>query len=122
MLAKFANDVYLHQTSFIGTSGLVSRYKDIPLFLEADETIGRIISHFHLPIFFEDSSGSYLSASKRNLLALIQMVSNDIIQDSHLEIETYTYSVLPQHFLNHKVEEFISMEYAWLLRKISKKT
>ena len=67
--------------------------------------------HFHVPIFLErlekfDTTQAFL----RDILALHR--ANPI--SPHLEVETYTWDVLPAEYRNVAVSEAIAREMAWV--------
>ena len=71
--------------------------------------------HFHVPLYFEKegditSVPPFLSQDFRSLL--------DENFTSNIEIETYTFDVLPGKMRNIPVTESIAREYEWVLGKI----
>ncbi len=120
-LAKFADNIYLHQTSLLRDGEIVRRYPDLPELLAQDET-GEIVSHYHLPIFFESDASNIIHTKKNILARLLELANNDLIQCQHLEIETYTYSVLPKDIFNASIDEMIIREYSYLIKKIQLST
>ena len=66
--------------------------------------------HFHVPLFAGNSTAAELSLEFFNLLR--QGATE------HLEIETYTFDVLPPELRGGDVVEHIAREYAWVLGKI----
>ncbi|MGI9424824.1 MAG: metabolite traffic protein EboE [Hyphomicrobiaceae bacterium] len=111
-LKEFDEPVYLHQVIQSDSRGL-SRFKDLPdAFAKAEAAMGsewRV--HFHVPIFLErlekfDTTQSFL----RDILALHR---SDPISP-HLEVETYTWDVLPAEYRNVPVSEAIAREMAWV--------
>jgi len=113
-LAAFAEGVYLHQPVIRDVGGL-RRYGDLPeAFAEARR--GRLGEewrvHFHVPLFRErlgrfESTQDFL----RTLLAL--QARNPI--SPHLEVETYTWDVLPEEYRREPVAEAIARELRWVL-------
>ena len=112
-LRRFDDPVYLHQVVQRGPLGL-QRYADLPQALaaltgEAGDREWRV--HFHVPIFLDrlapfGSTQSFV----REVLALQrrQPVS------AHLEVETYTWDVLPEPFRSGSVDEAVARELAWV--------
>ena len=112
-LRRFDDPVYLHQVVQRGPQGL-QRYADLPQALaaltgEAGDREWRV--HFHVPIFLDrlapfGSTQSFV----REVLALQrrQPVS------AHLEVETYTWDVLPEPFRSGSVDEAVARELAWV--------
>jgi sugar phosphate isomerase/epimerase len=112
-LRPFAEDVYLHQV--VARRGVeLQRYPDLapafadPLASRDDEW--RI--HFHVPLFREEL-GPFRNtqAFLRELLALQAKVGIT----SHLEVETYTWHVLPAEYRGVDVAEDVAREMLWTL-------
>lgn len=112
-LARFAEDTYLHQT-VERRGGVLTRYRDLPEAFSAarwdGESEWRI--HFHVPVFVErygvlESTQGFL----RDLLRLhrAQPIS------AHLEVETYTWDVLPAELRAEEVTSAISRELQFVL-------
>ncbi len=112
-LRRFDDPVYLHQVVQRGPLGL-QRVADLPQALaalqgEAADREWRV--HFHVPIFL-DRLAPFSSTQPfvREVLALQrrQAVS------AHLEVETYTWDVLPEPFRSGSVDEAVARELAWV--------
>lgn len=106
-LARFADDVYLHQV--IAADG--RRWVDLPDAL-ADGDAGRAAwrIHFHVPLFREQlgpfrSTQPYL----RDLLPRLARRA----APPHLEVETYTWDVLPDEHRREPVDVAIARELRW---------
>jgi len=116
-LAAFCDPVYLHQIKTRGRDGRVHSYADLPPALEAparsEEVEARI--HFHVPLFFE-GEGELLSTSDSFTPEFV----DDLLRGAseHLEIETYTFNVLPKALRPADVTESIAKEYAWVLSSL----
>jgi hypothetical protein len=119
-LAPFAEGVYLHQV--VARHGThLRRTLDLPQALaeatRAAEATGddewRV--HFHVPLFRErlgpfESTQAFL----RPLLA--RLARENICQ--HLEVETYTWDVLPEELRAEPVDEAIARELLWTLERL----
>ncbi len=109
-IRAFDEPTYLHQV-ILNTQPL-TRYKDLPDFQDVppSATEGRV--HFHIPLYSEplDPIGSTLDHAEAALAYLKEHPHTC----SHLEIETYTWSVLPKH-LQKPLTDQISAEYQWVL-------
>lgn len=111
-LAAFDEPVYLHQV--IERRGArLRRYRDLPEALpEAARAAGaewRV--HFHVPVFLEAVTDfGTTQAFLREILALQR---RDPIAP-HLEVETYTWDVLPACYRNVSVSEAIARELRWV--------
>jgi sugar phosphate isomerase/epimerase len=112
-LLPFAEDVYLHQV--VARRGEeLRRYADLspaladPAATSDDEW--RI--HFHVPLFREELGPFHnTQAFLRELLAL--QAREGIT--SHLEVETYTWHVLPPEYRGADVAEDVAREMRWTL-------
>jgi sugar phosphate isomerase/epimerase len=112
-LQPFVESTYLHQVVQRNQDGTLIRYPDLPDALphiddpRADEW--RV--HFHVPIFVQ-RYGAFFSTQEGILrtLALLHRRRNC----GQLEIETYTWDVLPLD-LKADLQVSISREYEWVL-------
>jgi sugar phosphate isomerase/epimerase len=111
---QFDDPVYLHQVVESGPSG-IKRYVDLP---EALRSVGagavdgkewRV--HCHVPVFIDDMGAfSSTQAFIREILRLhrVQPVS------THLEVETYTWGVLPPNLRTSEIDKAIAREIGWV--------
>lgn len=121
-ILKFADDIYLHQTLLYRKKKLIRRVIDLPEILADNQDIysGEILSHYHLPLFFEKSESKLISSSKKVLKKILSPPLFNYLSNTVLEIETYTYNVLPQAIQSLDLEDMISAEYQYLLNLIHK--
>lgn len=112
-LAVFADPIYLHQVARRDRDGSVVGYPDLPEGLSAVHEPGaeELRVHFHVPIFL-DAYGD-LASTQDDLRRTIERARDGAIT-SHLEIETYTWDVLPPD-LKASCVDSIAREYAWVL-------
>lgn len=114
-LRAFVDEVYLHQT--VVRSGVVlHRYLDLPEALAhapRDDAEWRV--HFHVPIFMEQL-GNFESTHADLLPLLDELARADACP--HLEVETYTWDVLPEAYRNVPVEEAIARELGFVLSRL----
>ena len=117
-LPAFVDAVYLHQTRIRYGDGRVERHPDLTAAMIASlqpDSEARIRSHFHVPLHFSGQGDLRSSASD---------LTPDFFRAAreagcrHLEIETYTYDVLPASLRPDSIVESIAREYervfAWL--------
>ncbi|MDP9314977.1 MAG: metabolite traffic protein EboE [Chloroflexota bacterium] len=111
-LQPFAESVYLHQVVQRDDTGGFQQYPDLPDALPAiyDPRARQWRIHFHVPIFVEQY-GTFFSTQDeiRQVFALLR----ERRFSRHLEIETYTWDVLPSG-LKKDLLESISREFAWV--------
>ena len=113
-LAAFAEGVYLHQPVIRDAGGL-RRHGDLPEAL-AEARRGRLGEewriHFHVPLFRE-RLGRFES-TQDFLRTLLARQARDPISP-HLEVETYTWDVLPEEYRREPVAQAIARELRWVL-------
>ena len=109
-LSQFDEDVYLHQVKVRDAAGVVHSYADLPQALAAAPE-GEWRVHFHVPLFFEGAGD--LQSTSSLLRGLGPLIREGITE--HLEIETYTFGVLPGPLAVANVTEGIAREYRWVL-------
>jgi len=72
--------------------------------------------HFHVPVYVEDLDGfSSTQPFVRAMLALHRQQT----RSPHLEVETYTWSVLPAHARDVPIDEAIARELLWVQRELA---
>jgi hypothetical protein len=112
-LAKFTDKVYLHQTRVAERGGSISRYADLTGAMEKADKGRPWLVHFHIPVFSEKLSGGLMTA-KKELEAVLEMIRSNSVSCGNFEIETYTFSVLPDNMRETGVLETIKKEYEWI--------
>ena len=122
-LAAFADDIYLHQVVARNNGdGHVTRYKDLDVALAlpadlqqppADEW--RI--HFHIPLHCPATP--LFGNTTDHLLGVLDLVQANPHLCTHLEMETYTWEVMPPEMKNRSVVDQLVAEYEWTLRELS---
>jgi len=114
-LRAFAEPVYLHQVKAQTPTGEILGWTDLPQALDAlPATAAREIRiHFHVPLHFTGSGPLHSTAS---LLTpeFLTYINRDPL--AHLEIETYTWDVLPPSLRSTSIEQSIAAEFHWLDR------
>lgn len=116
-LEPFAESTYLHQAVQQNHDGTFRRYPDL---IEAlprirDPQIAQWRIHFHVPIFIHRFE-TFLSTQDTIMRTLDLLVQRRFCR--HLEIETYTWSVLPVN-LKKDLLDSITREYEWVLHSLS---
>ncbi len=107
VLERFVDPVYLHQVVVDG----VQRFVDLPEALAAAPA-GEWRVHFHVPII---EGGATTQGVLAELLALHR---RDPIS-THLEVETYTWDVLPPELRARPVDDAIAAELAWVMERLA---
>ncbi len=112
-LSRFDEPTYLHQVTEL-VNGTVKTYPDLPVVLGARNDFTELRAHFHVPIFLE-RFGSLFS-TQDHILKVLDYLKNHDVSD-HLEIETYTWDVLPVE-LKRDLSESIIREIKWLKERV----
>jgi sugar phosphate isomerase/epimerase len=112
-LRAFADDVYLHQVVESGATRL-RRYLDLPEALEKvdhaeAERTWRV--HFHVPVF-RQSFGPF-AGTQPYLRDVLKLLRNSPVSP-HLEVETYTWGVLPEEHRREDVTSAVVRELEWV--------
>lgn len=113
-LSEFYEPVYLHQVRVRREDGL-RLSPDLPAaeadLLDPGAQQARI--HFHVPLFA--AGDGELESTRDSTRQLLQLILGRRLTP-HLEIETYTWSVLPRS-LQQDLVASIAAEYAWVLER-----
>jgi hypothetical protein len=56
-----------------------------------------------------------------HLLTVLDLLAEDPHLCSHLEMETYTWEVLPPELKSHSVTEQLAEEYEWMLPQLAQR-
>lgn len=91
---KFDETTYLHQVVAKMANGRLLRYPDLPEALADIENllVKQWRAHFHVPIFMEEYG---LVQSTQSDIVEVLRIQKDKPFTNHLEVETYTWGVLP---------------------------
>lgn len=110
LLKRFDDPCYLHQVVVRGEGGRMSRYADIGEALagHAARREDEWRCHFHLPIHLPGSGA--LGTTQGFLADFLPLIGRDLL----LEVETYTWGVLPDDLRDGSVTDSISREISWL--------
>ena len=117
LLRPFDDEVYLHQV-VARSGGQLERYVDLsqafaaPLAADG-ESEWRV--HFHVPIFLDDL-GHF--ATTQDFIRQALALHREQAISPHLEVETYTWDVLPPAYRNVDVVSAIVRELDWVRREL----
>lgn len=120
-LAAFSETVYLHQViQRQKDSGELTRFLDLPQSLQALENDGtgegsewRI--HFHVPVFLERLE--HFDTTQFFLREVLEVLRDTDISP-HLEVETYTWDVLPEELRSTDISTAIAREMQWVMDEL----
>ena len=92
----------------------IERFVDLPDALASLDGAGgerewRV--HFHVPIFLDRLAPF---ASTQSFIREVLAVHRKQPVSTHLEVETYTWGVLPEPFRSGSVDEAVARELAWV--------
>lgn len=115
-LKPFAESTYLHQVIARYPDGTLQHYSDLAVALSEWITTGAIEwrTHFHVPLFVPDYPP--LSSTQSDIQTVLDYLTHHPIC-AHLEIETYTWEVLPAD-LKLDIATSIEREYRWVMSQL----
>lgn len=115
-LEDFCEPTYLHQV-VASRNNELTRYADLPEALarsgDADGEEWRV--HYHVPIFIE-TLGQF-ETTQTFLSEILALHRREPIAP-HLEVETYTWHVLPEALKGASVEDAITREMQWVMGQL----
>jgi hypothetical protein len=115
-LQPFAESTYLHQVIARSDNGRLRNYQDLenalPNLKDTTDCEWRI--HFHVPIFIRDYQ--LLQSTQDDITTVLDSL-HSYCDCNHLEIETYTWEVLPEK-MKLDLLTSIQREYEWVLTKL----
>jgi hypothetical protein len=117
-LRAFDDGVYLHQVIVRGANGDRTRFVDLPDALAAfaaGRASGEWRIHCHVPVFLEDL-GAWRS-TRPDLQAALDALRHEALTP-HLEVETYTWDVLPAALKAGSKADGIARELAYVLEEL----
>ena len=125
-LKHFSDDVYLHQVIARDKAGKLKFFRDLPDALADNSKLKNKNSklpewrvHFHVPLHapaawpFENTND--------HLLGVLDLLAENPKFCSHLEMETYTWEVLPPELKARSVVEQLVAEYDWTLARLAER-
>lgn len=120
-LEAFAEGVYFHQVIQRSIDGTLERYRDLPEALARFRAGGdpHLIEwriHFHVPLHSRPTPLFQNTAD--HILGLLDVLKLDPTLCRHLEMETYTWEVLPAELKERHVIDQLADEYAWTLARM----
>ena len=116
-LCRFEDGVYLHQVVERAADGTLRHFLDLDRAMaEIGSAQGRTWRvHCHVPIFVERLDG--LASTRPSLERLLALQRTEPIA-RHLEVETYTFDVLPEELRASGVDEAVARELLWARERL----
>lgn len=114
-IRAFNEPVYFHQVLLRDSDGKITRFLDLPDFIDSDDSCkvaeeARV--HFHIPLDAEPEPP--LRSTRQQVIEVLKWKKDHPGACDHFEIETYTWGVLP-NAMQRPVEEQIAGEYRWVM-------
>jgi len=130
-LLAFSDDVYLHQVVVRRADGSRIIYRDLPDALASEPpleerppndvtapgTEWRI--HFHIPLHSPPTP--LFDNTADHILGVLDLAQANPALCSHLEMETYTWEVLPPELKDRDVVDQLVAEYEWTLARLAER-
>lgn len=109
-LSRFVEPIYLHQVVVRDWDGHLNRYHDLEeaLARQKRDRGEEWRCHFHVPIFVPGMDG--YGTTRSFLEEVLPLLPTDLL----LEVETYTWDVLPAELRRESVTDSIIRELVWL--------
>lgn len=122
-LKKFADSVYLHQVVARDVNGERTIFTDLPdaiararsLYGEQETDLPEWRIHFHVPL--HAPAAPPFDNTNDHLIGTLDLLGQYPAICTHLEMETYTWEVLPAELKSQDVVDQLAAEYEWTLNR-----
>jgi hypothetical protein len=123
-LRGFDEPVYFHQVVARDGDNPLRRFRDIPNALQWAESTSEGLGdewrvHFHVPLHAEPTGG--FGDTKDHLLGCMDWLQAHPTACQHIEMETYTWEVMPEGLRAGDVVDQLAAEYDWTLGEMKKR-
>lgn len=126
-LKKFCDHIYLHQVVSRDESGNRTIFRDLPDALEysnrqsalGNQPLEEWRIHYHVPL--HASAAPPFENTNDHLLGVLDVLAENPQLCSHLEMETYTWEVLPPELREQNVVDQLAQEYQWTLAALAER-
>ena len=117
-VGDFQEDTYLHQVVVRDGDAPLRRYRDLPdaLAMPPDQRGDEWRVHFHIPLHSEPEE--VFGTTTGHLAGVLDLLRDDRDMCKHLEMETYTWEVMPAEMHSADVVDQLEREYAWTLGEL----
>ena len=111
-LLPFAESTYLHQVIGRNSEGQLESFRDLDQALKQLESteLEEWRIHFHVPVFLSDYG--QVASTQSDILEVLAYLKTNQVTD-HLEVETYTWDVLPEG-MTMDIQSSIIRELSWV--------
>jgi hypothetical protein len=122
-LKAFDDIVYFHQVISRSADGSIRRIKDLDIALAEAAKNPPVLTdewriHFHIPLHCEPTA--LYGNTADHLLGVMDELQKDPALCSHIEMETYTWEVMPTEMKGDIVEQ-LAGEYRWTLNELARR-
>ena len=116
------DDIYFHQVIARTINGGFRSYRDLSDAIDQSNNgqvkdVAEWRIHYHLPLHCLPTE--LFDTTIDQLLKVIEYLGQNPAVCSHIEIETYTWEVLPKNMRQRDVIDQIVDEYNWTLKKLA---
>ena len=126
-LKKFSDDIYLHQVITRDQSGRRTMYRDLPdalanahsSFVIRHSNLPEWRIHFHVPL--HAPAAPPFENTNDHLFGVLDLLAQNPELCPHLEMETYTWEVLPPELKSQSVVDQLAAEYGWTLARLKER-
>lgn len=123
-LAAYDEPVYFHQVIASDGESPLRRFRDIPNALEFARSMPSQVGeewrvHFHIPLHASPTDG--FGDTQDHILGCLDWLAKHPQACQHLEMETYTWEVLPVELRAGDVVDQLCAEYDWTLGEMRKR-
>lgn len=118
LLKRYDEGVYLHQT-IQKLDGQLTRFVDLPeafTALQNGQAGGEWRIHCHVPVFLTELDE--LASTQDFLIEILEICKGQAVSP-HLEVETYTWDVLPDALRGDDKAKAIARELSWVRTQLS---
>lgn len=116
-LKKYTGTIYLSQTTEL-RNGVITRYlnlEDAIAAWESDPGPREWRTHFHVPVFLQDLGP--FQTTRSGIDDALRIHARTPLS-THLEIETYTWDVLPEHLKTGDITEYVVRELEYVRNEL----
>ncbi|MFI5253305.1 MAG: metabolite traffic protein EboE [Bacteroidota bacterium] len=115
-LERFAEPVYLHQAVTCDQKNKLTRYSDLDYALKdiSSSNAQELRTHFHVPIYKENFGK--LESTQAELIETLSVLNRNPFSN-HLEVETYTWELLPESERTDLIGS-ITRELEWVIKQM----
>lgn len=123
-LHAFADEVYFHQVIARSADGRITRHKDLDDALALHNRLPPALTdewriHFHIPLHCPPTP--LFGTTADHVQGVMDVLKETPGLCSHLEMETYTWEVMPAEMKKRNVVDQLVDEYHWTLAELAKR-